>query len=89
MDFRNGFVRLCYNQGYVSGQGVYVVALKCFILVQSQGMRDNYIKDVKGGKLKQFSAFLADREWNAAAGVSICVYVCVCVVCACCTSNLI
>ena len=33
-------------------------------------MRDNYIKDVKNGKLKRFSAFLADREWSAAGGVS-------------------
>ncbi|XP_065911824.1 glutathione S-transferase Mu 3-like [Dysidea avara] len=52
MDFRNGFVRLCYNQGF------------------NQELRDNYIKDVKGGKLKRFSAFLADREWNAAGGIT-------------------
>ena len=32
-------------------------------------MRDSYIKDVKGGKLKRLSAFLADKEWNAAGGV--------------------
>ena len=41
-------------------------------------MRDDYIKDVKGGKLKRFSAFLADREWNAADGVSCESLVCVC-----------
>ena len=43
-------------------------------------MRDSYIKDVKGRKLRRFSAFLADREWNAAGGVSYacCMFVCVC-----------
>ena len=39
-------------------------------MVQNQEMRDSYIKDVKGGKLKRLSAFLADKEWNAAGGVS-------------------
>lgn len=59
MDFRNGFVRLCYNSDF------------------NQQMRDNYIKDVKGGRLKRLSAFLADRDWNATAGVryksSVCI----------------
>ena len=47
-------------------------------------MRDDYINDVKGGRLKRFSAFLADRDWNA-GGVScfclivMCSCVCVCV----------
>ncbi|XP_065911825.1 glutathione S-transferase Mu 4-like [Dysidea avara] len=36
----------------------------------TEEMRDSYIKDVKGRKLKRFSAFLADREWNAAGGVT-------------------
>ena len=40
-------------------------------------MRDNYIKDVKGGRLKRLSAFLADRDWNATASVryksSVCI----------------
>ena len=33
-------------------------------------MRDDYINNVKGGRLKGFSAFLADRDWNAGGGVS-------------------
>ena len=36
-------------------------------------MRDDYISNVKGGRLKRFSAFLADRDWSTTAGVS-----CVC-----------
>ena len=33
-------------------------------------MRDDYISNVKGGRLKRFSAFLADRDWSIAGGVS-------------------
>jgi len=44
-------------------------------------MKDNYIKDVKAGRLKRFSAFLADREWNAAGGVSMMGYCTFTVIC--------
>ena len=33
-------------------------------------MREEYIKNVKGGRLKRLSAFLGDRDWNAEGGVS-------------------
>jgi len=58
-----------------------MLLFKLFIVVQTKEVRDDYIKGVKGGKLKRFSAFLADREWNTADGVSVCVCVlaCVCV----------
>ena len=43
-------------------------------------MRDEYIKNVKEGRLKRLSAFLADRDWNAEGGVS---FVCARMCCAC------
>lgn len=71
MDFRNGFVRLCYNPEYVSiTAGIQIMCMFSYWCLQNQQMRDNYIKDVKGGRLKRLSAFLADRDWNAAGGVS-------------------
>ena len=37
---------------------------------QNDKMREEYIKNVKGGRLKRLSAFLGDRDWNAEGGVS-------------------
>lgn len=71
-----------YFSWWISGMGLwncvttkslwvhYNVEAMHYCVWQNDKMREEYIKNVKGGRLKRLFAFLADRDWNAEGGVS-------------------
>lgn len=75
MDFRNGFVRLCYadfvspSTEVLQKRSVIVdiratthAPFGCFDL--QEGLKPGYLKELPG-KLEQFSKFLGERKWFA------------------------
>lgn len=74
MDFRNGFVRLCYTD-FVSTTFRVLITLNLFYSLASalmptsplrhqDKMKPGYLEALTG-TLKQFSGFLGDRKWFA------------------------
>ncbi len=73
-DFRNGFVRLCYNSKFVcifvrQSRTVYAYTLHVHTHTQ-ESMKDEYIKNVQS-KIKNFATFLGDKQWFIGNEVSI------------------
>lgn len=71
-------MRLCYNQEFVSKQQIEILNWCSTFVLQNEKMRDEYISNVKGGRIKRLSAFLADRDWSATGGVSRVFKLCTC-----------
>lgn len=83
MDFRNGFVRMCYTDvvswppDVFSRQSVIVNISASTngtfgFFDPQERLKPGYIESLPE-KLKQFSAFLGERKWFAGENVRLCV----------------